>query len=450
MSQLASIYGALPIALTQLSFLFVILPVFILAYYITPQRFRPWTLLAASLIFYSMAQWGNLLPMCASVVADYAALRIMAAFDHNQQVRRGCLAFSVVKNLGIIVYFGALVEMTSAAPLLGVQLYTLSAMGCVLAVYQRQLPYVRSIVRFGVYCCFFPALYAGPLLLYQELDSQLGGTTLRISRVLEGMGQLVGGVLKTAILGGQLYALYGAIRKLPEVTALSSWATVFCVAFALYFMLSGFGDMAGGIGAMFGLALPRNFYYPYQSRSVADFFDRFNITVSRYIRRTVYLPLQEGKNGPLADALNILVVGILMGLWFGLRLNYLVWGAYFALFIVLEKHVYPRLLKTIPTLFCRVGTLCIVLASFTIFLEDSLLKSMELIRSMLDFSRLFDDGILYLLSSNWLLLVLSCFLATNCVNLVAVKFRRAAPALAGIVLGLVDGAILVVYVALVL
>jgi len=237
-----------------------------------------------------------------------------------------------------------------------------------------------------------------------------------------------------------------------EATVLSTWCLVIALAFSVYFTLSGFCDMAKGIAAMFGIKLPANFYYPYQSRSVEDFFNRFNITVNQYFRRTVYRSLQEDKNGPAADALNILVIGMLMGLWFGFHVNYLLWGLYLGSFIILEKYLYKKVLQATPTLFCRVYALCVVLSSFTIFAGNSARQSLGFIRDMFGFGGLeaFNEQILYLLSSNWLLLVLCVFFSTSLTYVVSTWMRKLWPRVSRVLLAAVDAAILLALTALAL
>lgn len=450
MTLLQTVYESLRLQLTGLSFMFMVLPVFLFLFYVVPGRARPAVLLVLSLGYYLLAEPGNLPVMLGAVAGNYAVLRLMERFDHDETARRICVGVAAVGNILVIIYCGTVAQVRMLPQVLGLQVYTLSALSAVIEAYRRETGYERSIIRFGLYCCFFPKLYAGPLVTCGDFTAQIGKGKLEVLPVLEGLGQFVEGAFKTAVIGSSLFALYRELQKLAaaEVTALSSWCTVFCVAFALYFMLDGFSDMAQGLGAAFGFRLPRNFYYPYQSRNVQDFFERFNITVHAFLRRTVYTALAGARNGPLADALNILVVGMLAGLWFGLRINYIAWGAFLALFVILERYVYPGLLKSIPTLFCRLGTLCVVLASFTIFLGDSLRGSVGLVRSMFDFGNLYNDQILYLISSNWLLLLISCFFATNATSLVVTKFRRNAPRLATAVLGAADFCILVLLLAL--
>lgn len=450
MTLLQTMYEMYPshrLQLTSLSFLFILLPIFLLVYYMTPQRLRPAVLLAESLLFYHQAEPGGTLLLLASVVVDYGALRLMDLYRDNDRLRRVSLGLAVVKSVALIGYYGAMVQLRTLPYVLGVQMYTLSGLRCLLDAYRREIPCERNFIRFALYCVFFPKLYAGPLHPYADYVGQLHEVRLRPMAVLAGGGVFLQGAFKTAVLGGGLYRLHSDAMALPP-TALASWVGVLTLAFSLYFLLSGLGDMAQGAGGMFGLTLPKNFYYPYQSRNVEDFFDRFLITINKFLRSAVYGGPQGRDDRPAADCLHLLVSGMLFGLWFGVRLNYLLWGAYLALFIMLERYAYPRLLVAVPTLFCRIGTLCVVLAGFTIFAGETPVESVALIGSMLDFSAPVDEQVLYLLSSNWLLVLVSCFFATNLSNLAVVKLRRRLPRVAAALFAACDAGILVLYLAM--
>lgn len=448
MTLIKTVYDMLRFQMTGLSFLFVLLPLMLLAYYLFPPRMRPGVLLAESLLIYHFGGLGNLQVMLLSILVDYLLLRLMEYLDGDERKRRLLLWASIVKNLALIIWVGLLVQSRELPQQqIGLTIYTLSAIGCLFAAYRRDIPYERNIIRFALYCCFFPKLFAGPRHPYERYTEELGAAALRPDRMLSGGGSFIQGAFKTAIFGGSLYNLSQSAAALSN-TALAAWLHVFSFAFAIYYMLSGYSDMALGIGAMFGLTLPRNFYYPYQARSVGDFFERYHMTIGDFLRGAVTSGLARDPNRRRADILGILLTGMLFGLWFGMRPSYLLWGLYLALFIVMERYLYPVLLENIPTLFSRIATLCVVLAGFTIFLCDTPLESVWLITTMFSFGNLFDNQVLYLLTSNWLLLLLSCFFATNIVNLAVVKLRRAAPVFAGALFGVLDIVILVLFLAL--
>ncbi len=439
--------------LTHLSFIYVFLPLSLLVYYLIPVGWRIGALLCFSLAYNLLADPRSLPLLIASVAMDYGVLQIMAR-QSNPVLRRACLWFSVVKNLVIIGYLGALVEVYGIRPTLGGMIYTLSAMECVTAAYREEAPAERNLLRFSLHCCFFPKLHAGPLQDYHSFLQRIQQLTWNSSGILEGLGKFCQGLLKTVFLAKYLDTLYTTILRYGpgEVSVLSSWLLVFTFALTLYYRLSGYCDMAVGIGGMFGFLLPQNFYYPYQSRSVGDFMQRFNSTVWAFIQKFVYHNLQEDKNGPVADSLNLLICGMLAGLWFGLSINKLLWGFYLAVFIIMERYVYKGILQRIPTLFSRGYSLVIVLAGFALLVGESIPYSLALIKNMLFLTpiELVNGQIMYLLTTSWPVLLLSCFFATNICSLVSGYFRKSTPWLHAVGTGTTSVAMLVVATALTL
>lgn len=438
---LRTIYEMLQLQVTGLPFLFLILPVLLVIYYAMPVRLRPAILLAASLCLYYTG--GHSLPlMLFSVLTDYL-LQLLVRFGQNEKIRKLLLGVSAVKTVALLVWSGMRAELYMQPQVLGLAVYTLCGTGCVWDVYRKEIPCEKNLIHFSLYCCFFAKLYAGPLLPYNAFADRLGEQPAA-QELLAGAGQFIEGLFKVAVLGGGLYALFGSASALPG-TALAAWLAVFAFAFAFYYVLSGFSDIAQGLGALFGIRLPHNFYYPYQSQGVEDFVSRFNSSVSRFLQGIFPQNRQQDK---LMDGIRTLVVCSLWGMWFGVSLKHLFWGGYLAVFILMERYLYPKLMQNIPTLFCRLGTLCVVLAGFTLLMGETPFSGIYIVRDMFRFGNLFDTHVLYLLSTNWLLIVISCFFATSLVNRIFVRLRRVAPVMAMVLFGAADAVILVFYIAL--
>lgn len=450
MSPLQYLHGMPPMNLSSLSFIYVLLPVCLFLFYLAPKSLRPAVLLASSLGFYAFSQPEYLWLPTACVLADFVLLRGMYAAAGKPRLRGVLFGICLLKNIGLIVYFGALMQIKLLYPPLGLTVACVSGIYAALSAYRSREAYLCGIIPFSVYALFFPRLYAGPLVPYEEFAGQLGGLEYRPAGILTGFGCFIEGVFKYAVIGRGLFALYASIRLISadDASLLSAWTLLLSFSLSLYFTFSGLCDAARGIAGMFGFVLPQNFYYPYQSRSVTDFTERFNMTVMRFLKRVVYVPLQSGRKDALSDVLSTLAAGMLAGIWFGMRVNYLVWGAVLALFVLAEKYLYPGLLKRLPTLFCRGYALCAVLLGFTIFAGDSLSQSLGYIARMFDFTVFYNDRILYLLSSNWLLLAAGCFFATNITNLLTAAMRKASPKISLAVFGAADFLILVFFTAL--
>lgn len=445
MDILQAVYEMQGIIPTGFAFLFVYLPLSLFVYYLCPLRYRPHCLLLISLLFYAIIEPSGVMLLAGSIVFDYAVIQGMGRCGKQLGRRRLLFLLSMLKSLGLFVGCGLWVQHEGEIPLIGVPVFVLLSISCMQDVYHMHIQGEQSLVRFALHCSFYPRLYTGPLQSYEALTSQLEGVRLQPGEVAGGAGQLIQGVFKLAVMGGGLYALYQSAMQLGEQTALSAWMQVFAYAFGLYYLLSGFADTAQGLGRMYGLHLPGNMYYPFQSRSITDFLDRFHMTIGDFLRENVHQKLTAKRSHAVWDILGLLLTGVLFGLWFGIRLNYALWGGYLALFLLLERYVYRQALDHIPLLFCRIGTLFVVLVGFPLFMASSPVETVQLWRNMFAAPLPHNDQALYLLTSNWLLLMASGFLATNAVNLGWVKLRRRFPRGAEALFGALNIAILVGY-----
>jgi alginate O-acetyltransferase complex protein AlgI len=412
------------LTLTGLSFVYVVLPVAVLLVRLCPVRLRTGLLMAISLGYYLLAQPEGVLFLLASIGLDYGVIRVMDAQDDRPEIRKNCLWFAIGKSL-LLTGIGMGVSLRDGTPLLlGALIYNFSGMNAVVEMYRRESPCEKNFFRFALYCCFFPRLYAGPLSSYREFAAQESAPLTGFTPAVEGWGRYIMGAFKTLIIGGQMSAIYGQLQALEgdEITVLSSWLMLFLFALTVYYLLSGFSDMAQGIGLLFGFRLPQNFYYPYQSRNVTDFFERFQMTITAFIRRMLGFRPGEGGKKPAAEVGLWLLSGLLLGLWFGPRLNFLVWGVYVAVFAILERYVYPKVLAAIPILLGRLYALCVVLSSFTILTGETVGESFGTIRNMLALFTgevpYYNEELLYILRSNWLILIVSGVFATNIVDVV--------------------------------
>lgn len=489
MTSLEALHNQTLINLASLSFVYVLLPVCLLVCYLAPKRARAAVLLACSAGFYFLAQPESLLLCVAAVVVNYlfvSAAVMLAAPRANVKpaplasdisrvselplaestgrnvsggsppLRRMLMLLCVAANIAALGYFSIAAQIAGTAPPLGLLVICVSGIDAVLEAYREKEPQMRSFIRFSLYLMFFPRLYAGPLANPKEFYASCGNAEYDTETVLIGFGRFAAGLLKYAAIGRSLFFLYGTIRGIPdaETSVLSAWLLIFAFAFALYFTFSGLADIARGIAGMLGVKLPQNFYYPYQSRSVTDFFERFNMTVTAFLKRTVLAPLSPApeKSDSVADCINILLVGMLWGLWFGIRVSCFLWGIFIAVFLILEKYLYPRVLAVTPTLFRRFYTFFAVLLSLAMFAGDSFAESLNHWARMFGAGgiALYNGRILYILSMNWVLLLIVAVFSTNLVSLLISAARKAFPKLSLASFAAMDVFALVLFTALTL
>lgn len=421
-------FSSVNLEVTSLSFLFVLFPIFLIAFYASPYRARPTVLLCLSLIFYTLAEPSGIFALLLSVFIDYTVLLAMERFYDKRRLKQGLILFSVLKGIFFII-LASVSDYNGFYFSFGLAVVTVSGVSCMIDLYKGRINNVGSLVHFGLYCTFFPRLYAGPLMPYKDFTAKLHHMSVPKAEIAKHAQTFLSGIFKTAILGSAMFTLHRQVAALTSVTTLSAWMQVITIAFALYYVLSGLCDITMGIGGLFGIKIPQNFYYPYQSRNMQDFSERFNRTVIVFIREDVLPLIQGDRKSKAGDVLCTLLIGMLFGTWFGWDVNNIVWGVYLALFVVLERHVFKKAMDFFPTLFSRIATLIVVLTGFSLFLKPTVSSGLSLIGSLYSFSSLYNESILNIITSNWLLLAVCILFSTNAANLLIGVLDKYAPRL---------------------
>ena len=423
--------------LASLSFLYLFLPASLAVYYLFPRRMRYGVLLAVSLAFFLLNDPVSLLFLSVSVTADYALGLLMERFEQQNRRRRAIMLVMVGKNLLLFFGISCYCQLHGMATPLGLSVCTLLGTGYAVDIYNGEALYEHNWGKFLLAHTLFMKLPAGPLVRYRTLREQFLPKKADFARMSEPIALFIQGVAKQAILGSPIRQLYDTLSSFSRAdhSVFSLWLMPLCAAMSLYFTLSGYCDMARGLGGMFGISLPRNFYYPYQSRSITDFVGRFNISVTDYLKTYIYHPLGEDSGGFASSALNIGVVTLLWGIWFGFRINYLLWGAFFVLLILLERSVWGKILIKLPVFFLRLYTFALVLLSFVIFNGRSVGQSLFFFQGMLGLGGLpmATSPILYLLSQYAPYLLLAVLFSTSLPHSLKGALRKKSPAAASAV-----------------
>ena len=363
-------------------FLFFFLPAVVLCVKLSPKRARNAVLLAFSLLFYAWGEPRYVLLMLAVIAGNYLAGRLLARFpaESRQGTRKLVLVLALVFNLACLGYFkysGFLVEslnsLTGAgwqAPgvllPIGISFYTFQSMSYVIDVYRGEAEAQRSPLRFGTYVALFPQLIAGPIVRYRDVAAQLAEREESLPRFGEGTARFLYGLAKKVLIANQMGARADEML-LAQGGSLSAWLGMAAYSLQIYFDFSGYSDMAIGLGEMFGFHFLENFNYPYLSRSITEFWRRWHMSLSSWFREYVYIPLGGNRKGLARQCLNLLIVWLLTGLWHGAAVNFLLWGLYYALLLILEKLFAGRLLEKLPSLLRRLITLFLVAFGWGIF-----------------------------------------------------------------------------------
>ena len=370
-------------------FLFYFLVLTLLVYYLVPRKLRNVVILISSLIFYYWGEQTYVVIMFLSTAIDFTHGMLVEHFKGKGQITyaKMAVASSMFFNLLLLLFFKYWDFLASSLqaiglnfmPVLGIHLpigisfYTFQTMSYTIDVYRDDAKVQRSLVNFGTFVTLFPQLIAGPIIKYKDLGDQIDHRTHSPEQFASGVQIFVVGLAKKVLLANNIGKLWDTILALPagELTTAGAWLGVAAFAFQLYFDFSGYSDMAVGLGRMLGFEFMRNFNYPYIAKSVTEFWRRWHISLGTWFREYLYIPLGGNRVSKPRLFFNLLVVWAATGIWHGASWNFLIWGLYFAVLLILEKAFLGKLLQKLPAALQHLYTLFLVLVSWAIFaVED--------------------------------------------------------------------------------
>lgn len=412
---------------SSIIFLFKFLPLTLLLYYIVPERFKNTVLLVCSLLFYAWGEPVYIFLMLFSITFNYVSGLELASVKEDRNVAKRKLVFNIAVNIGVLgffKYYGFLMESLStllrvdipyrelALPI-GISFYTFQALSYVIDVYWGKVEAQRNYISFAVYVTMFPQLIAGPIVQYKDVERQLRKRSISVMNFGAGALFFISGLAKKVLLANTAGMIFTTVEGLGkgEMSVLTAWLGCLAYAFQIYFDFGGYSDMAIGLGKMFGFQFLENFDYPYMSKSITEFWRRWHISLGSWFREYVYIPLGGNRVEPAKHIRNILVVWILTGLWHGASWNFVVWGLYYGLLLLLEKYVFRDLPERLPAAVRHLYTLFFVALGWVFFFSPGLKEAVGYIGVMFGVgSRGFADRqAMYLLVSNtawWIIFAL--------------------------------------------
>ena len=408
---------------SNLSFIFIFLPILMFIYFLVSQKRKNIVLLLASLVFYA---WGGpvyVVLLFLSTVFNYFCGRDLEEKKEDPMRKKRSLVFGIVINLlilGFFKYYVFLMESINAlvsaelpyrelAVPIGISIYTLRAISYLADIYRGEAAQAK-FVDLALYLGMFPQISAGPVDRYVNIAGQLGKRPLSVRRFGNGAMLFVCGLAKKVILADSAGILQEQITGLQIGTfsVLTAWIGCAAFAFRFYFELSGYADMAIGLGRMLGFDLQRNFYDPYASRSVTEFWKRWNSSLTLWVRAYIYEPLEKRVQEASGRIWIILLTAMLTGFWYGAEWKFLWWGIYFGILLVLEHFVFGRALARFPKVIQHLYTVITVFIGWTFFSAPDLGAALDYIGVMFGVgaSAPADAQALYFIYSHWLLLLL--------------------------------------------
>lgn len=367
---------------SSLIFLFVFLPVVLAVYYILPKSFRNAFLLLANLVFYGWGEPVFILIMLVSIVTNYIFGLLIEKHRDNKKRAKTFLVLSLIISLGLLgvfKYTGFISDMLRQLPPfsslpkinlplpIGISFYTFQTLSYTVDVYRRETKAQRNIVSFGTYVSFFPQLIAGPIVRYVDIAEMLEKRKETISQFAEGVKLFLVGLAKKVLIANQMGLLWDTLRDNPQNGVIGTWIGIIAFAFQIYFDFAGYSDMACGLGQMFGFRFMKNFNYPYISKSITEFWRRWHISLSTWFRDYVYIPLGGNRRKLPRVIFNLFVVWFLTGLWHGANFNFIAWGLYYFVILILEKYVFGKFIAKLPSFLQHMYAIFFILLGWALF-----------------------------------------------------------------------------------
>lgn len=409
-------------------FLCIFLPIVLLGYYICPKKGRNLFLLIASLVFYAWGEPKYVLLMMLSITINYVFGLLMEKNRQNARRLKLMLVLSVVIDLAFLCFFKYTdfvisninaafdtgFDLLKLALPIGISFYTFQAMSYTIDVYRGDVKVQRNIIDFGMYISMFPQLIAGPIVRYADVEGQLRERSVTMQDLSEGAMRFIVGLGKKVLLANQIGALWSEIYALGgHSSALTAWIGAVAFTFQIYFDFSGYSDMAIGLGRMFGFKFPENFRYPYQSVSITDFWRRWHITLSTWFREYLYIPLGGNRRGLARQALNLFIVWTLTGFWHGAGWNFILWGLYYFVILLLEKLFMLKALDKAPKLLRHIYSLLLIVIGWVIFACDDITVLLPYLGSMFGANGALGGMDLYWLTTKAVLLIVCAIASTE-------------------------------------
>lgn len=377
-------------------FVFLFLPLVLLCYFLVPKKLKNYVLLLFSLIFYIFGGPKFILVLFAVVLIDYFG----AFLIEKSQKKKLWLAIVIFLNLLVLCYFkytgffitnfnsifNLSIDVPNIVLPIGISFYTFQALSYVIDVYRKEVKVQHNFFKLLLYVSLFPQLVAGPIVRYQTIEDELENRTTTFDDVCYGIRRFILGLAKKVIIANQMGQLADIIFNSSDFTTPVAWIGAFAYMFQIYFDFSAYSDMAIGLGRIFGFRFLENFNFPYISKSITEFWRRWHISLSTWFRDYVYIPLGGNRKGVLKHIRNMFIVWTLTGFWHGAAWNFILWGLYYFVFLMLEKYVLKNFLKKCPNLIKHIYTILIVLFGWVLFRCETLSACLSYISTMLSFN----------------------------------------------------------------
>ena len=417
---------------SSISFIYYFLPVLLIVYFIVPSKYKNYVLLFFSLLFYFLGEPKYIVILILSCIINY----ILSKLIYKRKKDKLFLLIAIMYNvLQLLIFkytdffidninniFNTNIPFMYIIMPIGISFFTFQALGYVIDVYKKKHLPAKSLLEFMTYVCLFPQLVAGPIVRYEDVRKEMYDRSITYSKFSEGVKRFIIGLSKKVLIANVLGEF---IKECTVETLLSSWLKPIAFTLQIYFDFSGYSDMAIGLGLMLGFRFKENFNYPLIADSVTNFWRRWHISLSSWFKDYVYIPLGGNRVSKIKWIRNIFIVWFLTGFWHGASWNFIIWGLYFGILLVIEKLFLKKYLDK-TKVFKYVYTLLIVIISFLIFNTESITEIIHSIKNMFFINNipLIDKESLYYFRSNIVLFIIAIISSTPLLKNIIIKLRN--------------------------
>ena len=420
--------------------MFAYLPITLLAYYLVPRQGRNIFLFIVNLIFYGWGEPRLVLLMVFNIFFNYIGGWLVDKYRADAKKKKLFLILTCVLDIGILAVFkytGMITETLNMLPFLnipelqislpiGISFYTFQTMSYVIDVYRDDAPVSKNFINFGTYVALFPQLIAGPIVRYRDVAEQLVNRRETLEMFTKGVKLFMVGLAKKVIIANTMGTLTTNIfATTDENGVVGTWVGMIAYTFQIYFDFSGYSDMACGLGNMMGFEFLKNFNYPYIAKSITDFWRRWHISLSTWFKEYVYIPLGGNRKGVKRQILNLLIVWGLTGLWHGAAYNFVLWGLYYGLLLILEKFVLKKFLDRLPSFVQHIYTLFIIIIGWGLFYFTDVGQLGEFMVDLFNFGNgICGDQAFNLIMSNLPMLIIAAVASTPLATMLYTRFEH--------------------------
>ena len=386
---------------SSILFIFRFLPISMGIYFLTPKKFRNFSLLILSLVFYSWGEPKYFVLMLASIFVDYFISLGIDKNNKSKRIRIILLCISITFNIGILFFFKyinffieninsifniSLSYVKITLPL-GISFYTFQTMSYTIDVFLGKVKAEKNIINFGAFVCLFPQLIAGPIVKYIDISKELKNRDINLDEIQAGIRLFILGLGSKVLIANNIGSLWNEVETMGfnNISTILAWMGIIAFSLQIYFDFNGYSLMAIGLGKILGFNFPNNFNYPYESRSITEFWRRWHITLGQWFKQYVYIPLGGNRLGRARTYFNLFIVWFLTGLWHGASYNFILWGLYFFILICIEKNGLLNLLNK-HKLISHIYTIFFILVGWVLFAVIDLNQIINFFKKMFIFN----------------------------------------------------------------